>query len=75
MKEKREKLAKINQVHAKAFKPSGKCKKKVISEFKHMNDFEYKKINRKNKDGTVKIEPYNFVTNPPKSGNVSFTGF
>ena len=40
------------------------------ADFPHMTDHVDIKINRKGPDGAVIIEPRNFLTNPPKKGEV-----
>lgn len=44
--------------------------RKVKADFDHMTDFVEKKINRKAPEGGVITEPRNFLTNPPKKGEV-----
>ena len=40
------------------------------ADFPHMTDYIEKKRCRKGEDGAVIIEPRNFLTNPPKEGEV-----
>lgn len=56
--------------HDKDFKPAKDTMRKVKADFVHMTDYVEKKKNRKGEDGAVIIEPRNFLTNPPKVGEV-----
>ena len=56
--------------HDKDFKPAKDINRKVRSDFVHMSDYVEKKKNRRAEDGAVMIEPRNFLTNPPKEGEV-----
>lgn len=56
--------------HDKDFKPAKDINRKVRADFVHMTDYVEKKKNRKGDDGAVIIEPRNFLTNPPKVGEV-----
>ena len=55
--------------HDHAFKPAKTVKEPVKAAFDHMTDYKEVKINRKTDDG-VWTEPRNFLTNPPKPGQV-----
>ena len=55
--------------HELNFKPAKSVPRPVKADFQHMTDFVEKKINRKGPDGVI-IEPRNFLTNPPKVGEV-----
>lgn len=56
--------------HDKDFKPAKSINRKVKADFVHMTDYIEKKRCRKGEDGAVIIEPRNFLTNPPKEGEV-----
>jgi uncharacterized membrane protein YvbJ len=56
--------------HDKDFKPAKDINRKVRADFVHLTDYVEKKKNRKDADGHVIIEPRNFLTNPPKVGEV-----
>lgn len=56
--------------HDKEFKPAKDIQRKVKADFQHMTDHVEKKKCRKGEDGAVIIEPRNFLTNPPKKGEV-----
>lgn len=64
--------------HDKDFKPAKDTMRKVKADFPHMTDYIEKKKNRRDAEGAVIIEPKNFLTNPPKKGEVgkgtSFAG-
>jgi hypothetical protein len=56
--------------HELNFKPAKAVPRPVKADFSHMTDHvEVSKV-RKGPDGAVVIEPKNFLTNPPKKGNV-----
>ena len=55
--------------HDHAFKPAKTVKEPVKASYDHMTDYKEVKINRKTEDG-VWTEPRNFLTNPPKPGQV-----
>lgn len=56
--------------HDKDFKPAKSIQRKVKADFDHMTDYIEKKKCRKGDDGAVITEPRNFLTNPPKKGEV-----
>jgi hypothetical protein len=56
--------------HDKDFKPAKDTMRKVKADFVHMTDYVEKKKSRKAPEGGVLIEPRNFLTNPPKKGEV-----
>jgi Domain of unknown function (DUF4586) len=56
--------------HDKDFKPAKDLQRKVKADFVHLSDYIEKKKCRKGEDGAVIIEPRNFLTNPPKVGEV-----
>lgn len=56
--------------HDKDFKPAKSLNRKVKADFPHLSDYIEKKKCRKGEDGAVIIEPRNFLTNPPKEGEV-----
>jgi hypothetical protein len=56
--------------HDKDFKPAKALQRKVKADFSHMTDYVEKKKSRKAEDGSVITEPRNFLTNPPKKGEV-----
>ena len=56
--------------HDKDFKPAKSIQRHVKADFVHLSDYVEKKRCRKGEDGSVVIEPRNFLTNPPKQGEV-----
>lgn len=58
--------------HEKAFKPAKQPSKdlKPYSAYDHKADIEHKKKNYRDEEGNVTIAPRNFLTNPPKKGQV-----
>lgn len=56
--------------HDKDFKPAKSIMRKVKADFVHLSDHVEKNRCRKGVDGAVVIEPRNFLTNPPKEGEV-----
>lgn len=56
--------------HEMNFKPAKTVPQPVKADFQHMNDHVEVKKCRKGPDGAVVIEPRNFLTNPPKMGQV-----
>jgi hypothetical protein len=56
--------------HEQNFKPAKTIQRKVKSDFEHMSDHRVVKINKKGPDGGVITEPRNFLTNPPKLGEI-----
>jgi hypothetical protein len=57
--------------HDKDFKPAKDINRKNYrADFPHMTDYVEKKKSRKAPEGGVLIEPRNFLTNPPKKGEV-----
>jgi len=56
--------------HDKPFSPTKDPHKRVKADFDHKTDLNERKKNFKDEDGKVKIEPPNFLTNPPKKGQV-----
>ena len=56
--------------HDKDFKPAKALQRKVKADFEHMTDYIVKKKNHRAEDGSVITEPRNFLTNPPKQGEV-----
>jgi len=56
--------------HDKDFKPAKDTMRKVKADFSHMTDYIEKKKNRRDAEGAVMTEPKNFLTNPPKKGEV-----
>ena len=57
--------------HDKDFKPAKDINRKNYrADFPHMTDYIEKKKSRKAPEGGVLIEPRNFLTNPPKKGEV-----
>lgn len=56
--------------HDKDFKPAKSLQRHVKADFPHLTDYIEKKKCRKGDDGAVIIEPRNFLTNPPKEGEV-----
>jgi hypothetical protein len=56
--------------HDKDFKPAKDIQRKVKADFEHKTDYIEKKKCRKGEDGGVITEPRNFLTNPPKKGEV-----
>lgn len=64
--------------HEANFKPAKTIQRKVKADFEHMSDYKAVSKVRKGPDGSVITEPRNFLTNPPKKGEVgkgtSFAG-
>lgn len=56
--------------HEMNFKPAKTVQRKVKADFDHLTDHVEIKKSRKGPDGAVIIEPRNFLTNPPKKGEV-----
>jgi hypothetical protein len=56
--------------HDRDFKPAKDTQRHVKADFPHMTDYVEKKKNRRAPEGGVMIEPRNFLTNPPKQGEV-----
>ena len=56
--------------HDKDFKPAMNISRKVKADFDHLTDLVEKKKSHKGEDGHVILEPRNFLTNPPKQGEV-----
>jgi hypothetical protein len=56
--------------HEMNFKPAKTVQRKVKADFEHKTDFVEVKKKIKNEDGSVPTEPRNFLTNPPKKGEV-----
>lgn len=56
--------------HEMNFKPAKTVQRKVKADFDHMTDHVDAKKSRKGPDGGVIIEPRNFLTNPPKQGEI-----
>jgi hypothetical protein len=56
--------------HDKDFKPAKDLQRKVKGDFPHMSDYVEKKKPKRGDDGAVITEPRNFLTNPPKVGEV-----
>jgi hypothetical protein len=56
--------------HEQNFKPAKSVQRKIRADFEHMTDFKEVSKNRKGPDGAVITEPRNFLTNPPKKGEV-----
>jgi hypothetical protein len=56
--------------HEMNFRPAKTIQRKVKADFTHLTD--YREVTRvaKDEDGHVKIGPINFLTNPPKKGNL-----
>ena len=56
--------------HDRNFKPAKSIPRPVKADFPHMTDYKEVKINKRDAEGAVIIEPRNFLTNPPKEGLV-----
>ena len=56
--------------HELNFKPAKTFQRKVKADFDHLTDYVPINKNRKGPDGAVVTEPRNFLTNPPKEGEV-----
>jgi len=56
--------------HDKPFSPVKDPHQKVKAEFEHKTDLNVIKKNYRDEDNRVKIEPRNFLTNPPRKGQV-----
>lgn len=56
--------------HELNFKPAKSVPHPVKADFAHMTDYVEVSKSRKGPDGGVITEPKNFLTNPPKQGNV-----
>ena len=54
--------------HDVNFKPAKDLQRKIKADFEHMVDYKEVKKNFRDTDGSVKIEPRNFLTNPIKKG-------
>jgi hypothetical protein len=56
--------------HEMNFKPAKTVQRKVKADFDHLTDHVEVKKKIKNDDGSVITEPRNFLTNPPKKGEI-----
>ena len=64
----KERTEQMRKKHDEVWKPSGSVRENP-SLFEHQASEVFKKINRRDKDGSVKIDPRNFYTSPPKKGS------
>lgn len=60
-------------VHEKPFRTGSDLKPKIMS-YDYMHPFEHKKIQRRDTEGAVIVEPRNFQTNPAKKGHAMTPG-
>jgi hypothetical protein len=56
--------------HDKPFSPAKDIHQKVRADFEHKTDLNPVKKNYRDEDNKVRTEPPNFLTNPPKKGQV-----
>ena len=56
--------------HDKPFSPAKDPHVRVKADFEHKTDLNIVKKNYRDADNKVKTEPVNFLTNPPKKGQV-----
>ncbi len=56
--------------HDFAFKPAKQVQRKIKADFDHLPETPRAKKNYRNTDGSVSTEPRNFLTMPPKKGQI-----